>query len=175
MNTVMGPNRSVDEEITRMVEQYQLSLLRLCFTYLHDRTLAEDAVQETFLKAYRNYHAFRGDSSEKTWLSRIAINCCRDMYRTTWFRHIDRTVTLDQLPEPVQEPLDRDNTLTMEVMKLPIRLREVILLYYFEDMTTNEIAETMRITQQAVSSRLNRARIKLRKALGDDEGGKWNE
>lgn len=170
MSTVTGPDRNVDIEITRMVEMYQLSLLRLSFAYLHDRSLAEDAVQETFLKAYRSFSSFRGDASEKTWLSRIAINCCRDIYRTTWFRHIDRTVTPDMLPEPIQEAEDRDNSLTLEVMKLPIRLREVILLYYFQDMTTSEVAEAMHITQQAVSNRLNRARAKLRKTLGDYEG-----
>ena len=65
-----------------MAEKYQLSLLRLCFAYLHDRTLAEDAVQETFLKAYRSISGFRNKSSEKTWLSHIAINCCRDMNKT---------------------------------------------------------------------------------------------
>ena len=174
MDTEKGPDRNVDVEITRMVEMYQLSLLRLSFAYLHDRSLAEDAVQETFLKAYRNYGSFRGESGEKTWLSRIAVNCCRDMYRTGWFRHIDRTVSSDMLPEPIREASDDDRALTIEVMKLPLRLREVILLYYFEDMTTNEIAETLHITQQAVSGRLNRARVRLRKALGDYEGSEWN-
>ena len=174
MKTVLGPERNVDDEITRMVDLYQLSLLRLSFAYLHDKSMAEDAVQETFLKAYRNYESFRNESGEKTWLSRIAINCCRDMYRTKWFRHIDRTVSLDMLPEPIQEVSDDDKTLTTEVMGLPIRLREVILLYYFEDMTTREIAETLHITQQAVSGRLKRARIRLRNRLGDYEGGEWN-
>ena len=174
MSTVTGPDRNVEDEITRMVEMYQLSLLRLSFAYLHDKSLAEDAVQETFLKAYRSFGSFRGEAGEKTWLSHIAINCCRDMYRTGWFRHIDRAVSLDMLPEPIQEASESDNTLTMEVMKLPIRLREVVLLYYFEDMTTNEIAETLHITQQAVSGRLNRARAKLRKTLGEEEGSNRN-
>lgn len=174
MNTVMGPYRNADEEITRMVETYQASLLRLCFAYLHDQTMAEDAVQETFLKAYCNLDTFRGESSEKTWLFRIAINCCRDMYRTSWLKHTDQAVTLDMLPEPVQETTQIDLELTVEVMRLPIRLREVILLYYFQDMSTIEIAETMNITQQAVSNRLKRAREKLRKMLSNYEGGQKN-
>lgn len=53
MQTVKGPDRTPEEEITRMVNEHQLALLRLCFTYLHDKDLAKDAVQETFLKAYR--------------------------------------------------------------------------------------------------------------------------
>ena len=61
METVKGPCRSAEEEITRLVEEHQLALLRLCFAYLHDRALAEDAVQETFLKAYRKLDQFRGN------------------------------------------------------------------------------------------------------------------
>ena len=171
MQTVKGPDRTPEEEITRMVNEHQLALLRLCFTYLHDKSLAQDAVQETFLKAYRNLQAFRHDANEKTWLSRIAINCCRDISRSSWFRHMDRSVTLDMLPEPAVQPSDEDNALTVEVMKLSKRLREVILLYYFENMTTPEIAETLQISQQAVSDRLVRARTKLRKALGKEFEG----
>ena len=174
MDTGMGPNRTPEEEITRLVETHQLSLLRLCFAYLRDRTLAEDAVQETVLQAYRSLPKFRAEANEKTWLSRIAVNCCRDIYRTGWFRHIDRKVTLDMLPEPSEEPSQRDDTLTVEIMRLPVRLRETVLLYYFEDMNTIEIAETLGITQQAVSSRLMRAREKLRKALEDFEGSELN-
>lgn len=174
METVKGPCRSAEEEITRLVETHQLALLRLCFAYLHDRSLAEDAVQETFLKAYRKLDQFQGKSNVKTWLSAIAINCCRDMSRGSWFRHIDRSISIDQLPMRSEEANPEDDAVSVEVMNLPIRLREVVLLYYFEDMNTNEIAETLRISQQAVSGRLMRARAKLRKALGNEERGGRN-
>ena len=169
METVKGPCRSAEEEITYLVETHQLALLRLCFAYLHDQALAEDAVQETFLKAYRKLGQFQGNSNVKTWLSAIAINCCRDMSRGSWFRHIDRSVSIDKLPLRAEESDPEDDSVSVEVMNLPIRLREVVLLYYFEDMNTNEIAETLRISQQAVSSRLMRARKKLRKALSGNE------
>ena len=171
MQTVKGPDRTPEEEITRMVNEHQLALLRLCFTYLHDRELAKDAVQDTFLKAYRNLNQFRNEANEKTWLSRIAINCCRDLSRSGWFRHTDRFVTPDMLPEPAVQPSYEDNALTMEIMKLPKRLREAILLYYFENMTTPEIAVTLQISQQAVSDRLVRARKRLRKTLGTELEG----
>ena len=174
METVKGPCRSAEEEITRLVETHQLALLRLCFAYLHDRSLAEDAVQETFLKAYRKLDQFQGKANVKTWLSAIAINCCRDMSRGSWFRHIDRSISTDQLPMRSEEANPEDDSVSIEVMNLPIRLREVVLLYYFEDMNTNEIAETLRISQQAVSGRLMRARAKLRKALGNEERGGRN-
>lgn len=174
METVKGPCRPAEEEITSLVETHQLALLRLCFAYLHDQALAEDAVQETFLKAYKNLEQFQGRSNVKTWLSSIAINCCRDMYRGSWFRHIDRSISIDQLPARTEEPDPEGDAVSVEVMNLPIRLREAVLLYYFEDMNTNEIAETLRISQQAVSGRLMRARARLRKALSDTEGSERN-
>lgn len=82
-----------EKELTRMIEQYSSSLLNMCYIYLRDRELAEDALQETFLKAYRTRSSFRGDSHEKTWLTRIAINTCRDMRRSAWFTHVNRAVT----------------------------------------------------------------------------------
>lgn len=167
MSTVKDPNRTPEEEISRLAENYQLSLLRLCFAYLHDRTLAEDAVQETFLKAYRSISDFRNQSSEKTWLSHIAINCCRDMNKSAWNRFFDRRITPDLLPAPSECSSETDDDLTVAVMRLPLRLRETVLLYYFEDMTTVEIAETLHISQQAVSGRLKRALSKLRAVLGD--------
>ena len=64
METVKGPD-SKEARIERMVNLYQLPLLRLCLMYLRDEEQAKDAVQETFLKAYRNLDGFRGDASER--------------------------------------------------------------------------------------------------------------
>ena len=76
VETVKDPD-SKEQKIEHMVTLYQLPLLRLCIMYLHDEEQAKDAVQETFIKAYRNLDSFRADSSEKTWLTRIAINQLR--------------------------------------------------------------------------------------------------
>ena len=85
------------QRLVDMVDRYQAQLLRLCYLVLHDTMLAEDAVQETFLKAYRAMGRFRGDCQEKTWLMRIAINTCRDMRRSAWLRHTDRSVFFTML------------------------------------------------------------------------------
>ena len=100
METVKGPDSSQEYLLTKLIDQYQAVLLQMCFMYLHDRTMAEDAVQETFLRAFRYYESFRHECSEKTWLMRIAINTCKDIRRGAWFRHTDRSVSLDKLPEP---------------------------------------------------------------------------
>lgn len=167
MSTVVakGPAITRDEKLEVLVDKYQISLLKVCFTFLHDRSLAEDAVQETFIKVYQSLDSFRGYSSEKTWIFRIAMNTCRDMLRTRWFRFVDRRIDLSQLPEQSVPTENGDKEIMESVMALPVKLREVILLCSLEGMTTYEAAESLGITQQAVSSRLKRAKEKLRKEL----------
>ena len=165
----MGPD-SKEQKIEHMVNLYQLPLLRLCILYLHDEEQAKDAVQETFIKAYRNLDGFREESSEKTWLTRIAINTCKNMHRSGWFRHVDRSVTPEMM-EGLSAPADSgDYELTAEIMNLPLKLREVALLCWLQGMTYETAAETLGISRQAVNSRLNRARKKLCFALeGSDD------
>lgn len=151
-----------EERLERMVNLYQLPLLRLCYAFLHDEEMAKDAVQETFIKAYRNMDRFRETASEKTWLSRIAVNTCRDMCKAGWFRHTDRSITPDMIPEPVSPPEPEEENLTLAIIRLPPKLREVALLCWFQGMTYSEAAEVLGISFQAVGSRLNRARQKLR-------------
>ncbi len=169
VETVKGPD-SKETIIEHMVTLYQLPLLRMCIIYLHDEEMAKDAVQETFINAYRKLDTFRAESSEKTWLMRIAINCCKNVYRTGWFRHVDRSVTLDKLSERPAPVDQEDDEITMEIMNLPIKLREVALLCWLQGMTYEEAADALGISRQAVGSRLNRARRKLRFALeGSDD------
>lgn len=160
MEAVKGPD-SNEEIIERMVVRYQLPLLRLCYAYLHDEELAKDAVQETFIKAYRNLQSFRAAASEKTWLTRIAINVCRDLRRTGWFRHVDRSVTPDMLPETAVPPEPEAASLTVEIMNLPPKLREAALLCWLQGLTYAEAAEILGVSAQAVGGRLDRARRKL--------------
>ena len=164
METVKGPD-SKETRIERMVNLYQLPLLRLCVMYLRDEEQAQDAVQETFLKAYRNLDGFRGDASEKTWLTRIAINTCKNIRRSGWFRYIDHSVPLDRVAGRSAPASQEDDEITTEILNLPIKLREVALLCWLQGTTCDEAAEMLGISRQAVGSRLNRARKKLRFAL----------
>lgn len=180
MDAVKGPdklqaeNREKNQEknraFERLVETYQTALLRTCFLYLRDQELARDAVQETFLKAYQSWDAFRGESSEKTWLMKIAVNQCRDERKSAWSRHVIRRVTPDQLPPAAVPFTPREESLIQDVMRLPAKLREVTLLYYYQGMNVNEIAQALGIRHSSVSERLKRAREKLRDLLegGDD-------
>ncbi len=153
------------EAIVRLMDQHGHVLLRMCALYLKDAQLAEDAVQETFLKAWRKLDGFRDESSEATWLTRIAINVCRDMLRTGWFRRIDRNVDILLLPECAQADEYPDKTVLTEVMGLPAMLREVVLLRYYQGMTLKETADALRIGVSTVKQRQHKANQILRKRL----------
>ena len=170
MDVVKGPGGIREETFVQLVEAHQTTLLRMCYMVLRDRQQAEDAVQETFLKAYWAMDGFRGGSSGKTWLVTIAMNTCRDMRRSAWRRYIDWRVTPEELPVAVLPPEGEDRELTMRVMQLSPKLREVVILYYYQDMNMVEIARSLGLAQSTVTTRLKRAREKLREVLegGDD-------
>ena len=157
-----------EAQLNTLMLRYEKDVLRLCCAILRDASLAQDAVQETFIKAYRKLDGFRGDSSEKTWLMHIAINTCRDMRRSAWFRFMDRRVSLEALPEPVAEPTREHELLTLAVMRLPRRELEAVLLRYDQGMQVREIAQALGISPSAVSQRLKHAHARLRREL---EGG----
>lgn len=165
MSVVKGPDSERDMSIRQMIDENQTALLRMCYIYLHDVQLAEDAVQETFIKAVRAWDSFRGEAGVRTWLTRIAMRTCMDMRRGFWFRRVDRRVTPEMLPDRAQEAEEGESALTLAVMNLPKKEREVILLYYYQDMNMKDIAETLGVTQPTVSYRLRRAKEKLRTEL----------
>ena len=168
MSNVTGPDTALDRDriFERLVDQYQESVLRMCYYCLNDKSQAEDAAQETFLKLYRTLDQFRGDCGEKTWIMKIAIRVCYDMNHSGWFRFMNRNVTPEMLPgEAATEEEKNDTELAEAVMKLPFKLREVILLYYYQGMNVNEIADALNISHSSVSGRLKRGREKLKNML----------
>ena len=147
--------------ITNLIQDHGDSILRLCAMYLRDSSLAEDAAQETFLRAYRAIDRFRGDSSPKTWLTRIAINVCKDMSH----KRSRQPLLLEKLPEAALHDFAADDSVINEVMLLPPKYRAVILLRYYQELDVKDIAKVLGITRSAASVRLNRAREVLRLRL----------
>ena len=158
------------EQINRLMLLYEKDILKLCFGYLHNVDLAREAMQETFLKAYTRWHTFRGEASEKTWLTHIAANTCRDHLQSAWFRHRRLDVPADSLPLSSPPPDETRLDLMDAIMRLPVKNREVILLKYRQNLTSREIAKVLRITPAAVSKRLSQAYALLKLTLeGEDE------
>lgn len=151
-----------EAEVERLMQTYQDSLLRMCFVYLNDVSLSEDAVQETFIKAYNHFHTFRGESSEKTWLMRIAINTCKDVRRSRWFRLERARVPLESLPEPMCDFEPADETVLKQVMALPRKCKEVVLLFYYQGLTAQETGSALHIALPTVYQRLKAAHAKLK-------------
>ncbi len=156
---------NADFEMERLLKQYGAPILRMCFLYLGDRQLAEDAVQDTFLKVFRNSSQFQGRCAEKTWIVRIAINVCKNHLRNHWWKHIAAEKALLNIPAD-DDLAAADDTLVLEVMRLPLKYKEVILLHYYHGLNVHEVAGTLKLPESTVYTRLNRGRSILKNKLG---------
>lgn len=165
-------NDTIDEQrLARWINEYGDSILKICFVYLADRSLAEDATQDTFLKAWRHMRQFekRSDLSEKSWLMRIAINTCHDYHRTRWFRHVDMRRALDDLPMDAISIDDADRSLFLDISAMPERYKQVVLLRFYQEMSIDEIALALRIGPSAVRYRLRKALRMLKLGWREEE------
>lgn len=159
--------------LERWMLDYENDVLRLCYLYLNDLSLAEDALQDTFLKVWRNMRHFqsRHGSSARTWIMRIAINTCKDYKRSAWLRHTDASRAPEDLPTAIQPVTETQRELFLDVLALPEKYRQVILLYYYQDMTMEETGKALGISRPAVVRRLKKAYELLRyQPEGSDEG-----
>jgi len=170
--------RSYPEEPSSALEElmndYGHDLLRTAYFYLGDRHMAEDVCQEVFLRVYRKWSTFRGESSVKTWLMTITINLCRDKLGMKSNREepVD-PILLKQASESrsaEDEMMRRLNRTTIfkAVMKLPAQYHEVLYLYYYLDLSTKEIAQLIHSPEGTVRARLYRARELLSDCLQEE-------
>ena len=157
------PDAERERLLTRLMEEYRTSLIRMAYLYLGEIHLSEDAVQETFLKAYAHMEKFRGESSEKTWLMRIAINTCIDMQRSKWMRMRKKTVPLEIVSVVAED--SPDDTVISTIMQLPPKDKQVLLLRYYQEMKISDISQALGLSVSSVTSRLKRAKDKLREQL----------
>lgn len=160
------PGSAEEEAFIHLVDQYSHLLTGLCVVLLKDHHLAQDVVQETFLRAWRHGHLIPGQ--ERPWLTRVAVNLCRDLHRSRWMRHVDRSITPEDLPLPVTLP---DNDVIREVYRLPQKEREVVVMHFWGNLSAFEIAESLHISRAAVYRRLESAKKKLRLEFAEKEVG----
>ena len=167
MDRAEVPSMSREQRLSEWIEDYSDTILRTCYLYLSDHSQAEDATQDTWIKAWKHMDDFECKKivNEKAWLLRIAINTCKDYRRSAWFRHIDRKQALDELPPHLVSVEPKDHTLTLMVMELPDRYKQVILLYYFQGLTMLETAEALGTSQSTVHRRLKKAEELLKVSL----------
>jgi RNA polymerase sigma-70 factor (ECF subfamily) len=156
------------EAFDALVARHQRRIYRLLLAIVRDPDAADTLTQECFLRAYRGRGAFRGDAAPETWLLRIAVNLARDHIRSGrqgfWRRLVrgedaaaeavaDRCVSPERLLQVREELV----AVQAVVDALPLRQRTVFILRFSEEMTLEEIAETMRLELGTVKSHLARA------------------
>ncbi len=156
-----------DAMLEKWIDEYSDAVLQTCFVYLADRTLAEDAMQDTFIKAWKGMEQFEGrsGSSEKTWIITIAINTCKDYKRSFWLKHVDLSKALEDLPQPLLAVTDDSRAMFVDLLGLPGKLKQVVLLYHFHGMTMLEVGKALHISRSAVQNRLQKAYTLLRYQL----------
>ena len=165
MEKVCLSDAARDAMLTQLMETHGTNVLRVCFLYLHDHSLAQDAAQTTFLKAWQALDRLRSGASEKTWLMTIAVNTCRSMLRSREYRMYAQGVDPEALPEPSVEAQLPDRTVSRAVLSLPPKYREVVILHYYQSFPTTDVARMLHIPEATVRTRLLRARKLLEPML----------
>lgn len=159
------------EEVMTIHGEY---LIRMAFMYVKDWPAAEDLVQETFISYFKNLDQFQSRSSIKTYLTRILINKCHDYLRSWKNRKQFFTQLFNHLPAANKTPeewLIRSNEqseLVKGIWELQVKYREVILLYYYQEITIPEIAIILECPENTVKTRLSRARLQLKDIVNHD-------
>lgn len=164
----ISEDKKLDEmELQSMLEAYGNDILRLCTLYLKDRHLAEDALQETFIKVWQKYHTYLGQANEKTWIMRIAINVCKNYLRTAWIKR-NSVVQIEDIVKASQcqfRHIEESVDLLNSILTLKEKYRVVLLLYYYQEFTVKEIAEILDKKQSTVLSLMKRGREQLKQKL----------
>jgi RNA polymerase sigma-70 factor, ECF subfamily len=153
----------------------------LVFTYVKKKDIAEDLVQDIFIKCYKNIDRFKGNASVKTWIFSIAINQCKDYLKSAYYKYIylsDKisSIAKGETKTPEEHILEEygKHSLTIEILKLSLKYREVIFLYYFQELKIKEIADVLAVNENTIKSRLARAKKLLKKNF-DERGNEDGE
>lgn len=174
------------EAFEELVAHFERPVYSLCFRLLGDAEEARDAAQETFLKVYRGLSSFRGEAGLKTWIYRIAINQAMNQRRWWRRRHRDETISLDitrgesdrtvgsllpdlraSSPEALAISSEREGQVLRALNQIKHEYRVALILREIEELSYEEIAETLGISIGTVKSRIARGREELRRRVKD--------
>lgn len=151
-----------EQSFIEAINQHRDMLYRLAYTVLHNNEDCADALQEALLKAWQRLNTLRDDTRFRGWITRIVVNCSRDMLRK-------RKVRLLELTEDIPTPPIEDAQLDEALCLLDERLRLPLVLHYMEGMSIEEIGQALRLPQGTIKNRMFRGRQKLAEILGREE------
>lgn len=163
------------EAIEIIMNTYGTEIKRLVFTYVKNAADTDDVTQEVFVTVYHKLHTFQEKSSLRNWIYTIAINQSKDHLRS-WQSRNKRLkerlmqsapflMRVNKTPEEYMIKRNQSNQLLIQVMDLPMIYREIIILYYFKELSTLEISQLLNTKEATVRTRLSRAREKLKQPL----------
>ena len=156
--------------IAQLMENYGLELKRIAYLYINDLNECEDIIQEVFIKCYHQLENFRFESNVKTWLIRITINKCKD-YHKLWRvkKLIYRPFLISERKDASAEERYLEEETSSEIISsihlLSPKYKEVLILYYYQEMTMQEISDILSISINTVKSRLLRGKRTLQTQL----------
>lgn len=145
---------------------YKNTIYGIAFSYVHNVVDADDIVQDVFMKYLNSNDVFKTLDNEKYWLIRVTINTCKSYVKRMWKQKVDLD---DEQISKTPSQSKEDNSLFEKVYKLPHIYKEVIVLYYYEDLSINDISKTLKISISAVEKRLERARNILKEKETNNE------
>ncbi len=165
-------------DIELLVEQYGASVYRYCRSITYTLEDAEDLYQQTFLKAFELHKRISFSKNPKAWLMSVAANIWRN-HKSTYARHERIAPTISSEEEGVQiEDIRSENNVLEQMIKkeeinylkkcvdrLPDKQKQVILLFYAGELSLQDIAKALKIPKGTVKSRLNKAKVQLRKEM----------
>lgn len=145
-----------------VVRRYSGMVYRLAFARTGSRDDADEVFQEVFLRYFRKKPAFRDEEHRKAWMIRVTVNCCANLWNSPWKRR------MEPLTEDMVRETPEDNGLWEQLQKLPDKYREVIHLFYYEQMSLEEISRVLHRKNSTVRTQLTRARTMLKILLEED-------
>ena len=154
------------QSLEELIEAYQKSLYAAAFNICRNTDDANDVVQDTFIQYYTTKKQFQDEEHLKAWLLRVAINRAKDISRSFWKKN---RLSIEDYADAVPFESREETGLFEAVMRLPEKYREVIHLYYYEDLYIKETARILRITEGSVKMRLSRGRSFLRDVFKEEE------
>lgn len=155
---------------SELVKRHQKGLLRLSMRFVKDLDIAQDVVQESFIKTYEKLNSFEGRSSFKSWLYQITVNTARNKLREDRYDYSDiEDVQLGIDPQAEKSLVHRavGEILNTEVEKLPFKQKTALVLRVYEDMSFSEIAEVMECPYDTAKANYRHALLKLKEVFED--------
>ncbi|WP_019243605.1 MULTISPECIES: sigma-70 family RNA polymerase sigma factor [Bacillus] len=158
--------------ISEIMNRYGQDLLQLVYSYVNNKAIAEDLTQDIFIKCYKSLSTYNGKSTFKTWLWRIAINHCKDFLKSWYNKNVmvaeeesNKGSSQKEMVEQTVIQKDEDVRLVLAVMSLPIKYREVIHFFYFEELPIKQISLVLEVNENTIKTRLKKAKELLKERL----------